>query len=145
MLAGSVPILGFADQDVVFWGLPVQIVLWFKIDFQLLFVLDQLPMSSAEQREGEHVSSLTTPSQGQFISVLKAENGSHLRVSKAQQKTQGDYEHWAFYEVHFPFYSSLVTASHTATQFRQSASLWREKPKWKAWLLRQQAVFSLLP
>lgn len=80
-------------------------------------------MSSAQEREGEHVSSLTAPSQGQFISVLKAENWSHLRVSKAQQQAKGDYEHWAFYEIHFPLYSSLVTASHTATQFRQSASL----------------------
>lgn len=28
--------------------------LWFKIDFQLLSVLDQLPVSPAQEREGEH-------------------------------------------------------------------------------------------
>ena len=34
--------------------------LWFKIDFYLLFVLDQLPMSPAQDREREHAFPLTT-------------------------------------------------------------------------------------
>lgn len=87
--------------------------LWFKIDFQLLFVLDQLPVSPAQERETEHVSSLTTPSQEQFISVLKAENWSRLRVSKAQQQTKGDPEHWAFYEMYFSSHGNPGSSSHT--------------------------------
>lgn len=87
--------------------------LGFKIDFQLLFVLDQLAVSPAQERETKHVSSLTTPSQEQFISVLKAEKWSRLRVSKAQQQTRGDPEHWAFYEMYFPSHRNPESSSRT--------------------------------
>jgi hypothetical protein len=62
--------------------------LWFKIDFQFLFVLDQLPMSPAQKRESEHASPLTSCSQGQFILVLKAENWSHLKLCEAPRRPQ---------------------------------------------------------
>lgn len=34
--------------------------LWFKVDLQPLFALDQLPVAPAQEREGEHCPPLTT-------------------------------------------------------------------------------------